>query len=38
MRKGKAITIKVIEKERINIRRLAEYFADRYSNKLKEKS
>jgi hypothetical protein len=38
VRKERGIAIKAIGKEKINIRRLAKYFADKYSNQLKEKS
>ena len=38
MKKEREITIKVIENKKINIRRLAEYFARKYSEDTKQKS
>ena len=37
MRKERDIRIKVIENNKININRLAEYFAKKYSENLKSK-
>lgn len=38
MRKEREITIKVIENKKININRLVDYFARKYSENLKNKS
>lgn len=38
MRKEREITIKIIERNKININKLGEFFAKKYSEKLNKKS